>query len=149
MDVTGILRYAGFDVGAFGFERHKQAAVGYYFTINPYIGGIDTEEDINILRDFRQSWNKFITPTVGVAFSTEPQVEEPIWYFGGALRFTRAFRFIAGWAIYQRSESGSWSYRPSLGFSLNIIYLGEFLKILGNAGTSITAPAPGIAVDNP
>ena len=132
IDVSGIQRYVGVDMGGLAYESGK-AVVGGFILLSPYwFSKIDTEEDLKL-----KLWSdifKIITPTVGmlvVPFIKSDNL--PTTFFvGGSIRLNRIIRITSGDAFFT-NINGKFTHCWANGISINVSNLGSLLKIIGGS----------------
>jgi hypothetical protein len=123
---SDLTQYAGFDASALAFSQGDLSSVGAFFTVSPYFKKINMNAEVK--------WRNpltYITPTIGFSFASLKSTREikPIFYVGGSIRFNKIFRVTMGDAFYIDT---SMHHLLATGVSININYLGEFLKIFSS-----------------
>lgn len=141
VDVNGITRYVGFDMGELFYQRTR-ASYGTFVLVSPFLKATDPEDEITLMNLYKDTKPSFsiidvINPTFGMALVTVPKPDTPalVWFAGGSLRFNKWVRFVIGDAFL--IEDSRFHHHLSCGVSINFLQLGNFLQIIGGAGNYV------------
>ena len=131
--VSGLMKYVGTDIGLMVIPGMGKAPVFALFS--PHLRRLDPEKDYKF-KGKEGSWKYFFAPTFGIGLGQGLEGLQPVYYTGISLRQNTAIRYHLGLVYYGSSTRSRFDSYASLGVSLSLHYLPQFLQVLSSVQTN-------------